>query len=114
MLVAPFGSLKTFAALHLVLPIAVERQVVYIAGEGGRGVRDRAKVWREVHNPERLDFKVVTNMPLAYDPANADDMRAATGIFNGLAWSCIRIAGAVGVWWLAAHMSLVLAWVERP
>jgi hypothetical protein len=47
------------------------------------------------------------------DPANADDLRTATGIFNGIIWTVAIIGGGIGLWWLAAHMSLVLAWVER-
>ncbi len=47
------------------------------------------------------------------DPANADDLQTATGIFNGIIWTVAIIGGGIGLWWLAAHMSLVLAWVER-
>ena len=47
------------------------------------------------------------------DPANTDDLVTAQGIWHGFVLSLAIIGGvAAAVWWLAAHISLVLGFVR--
>ena len=47
------------------------------------------------------------------DPANTDDLVTAQGIWHGFVLSLAIIGSvAAAVWWLAAHISLVLGFVR--
>lgn len=64
-LFAPSESFKTFTAVALVMPIARERRVLYLAGESSRGVQRRMFAWCNMNGVDWRDvkLKVVRVMP---------------------------------------------------
>ena len=82
-LYAPSESFKTFTAIALVMPIARERKVLYLAGEGSRGFTRRVHAWCDMHGLGRDEhhLKVVRVMPQTAYPERGvqrfiDEVRA--------------------------------------
>lgn len=67
MIYAPPDSFKSFLALALVMPLAVNHDVVYVAGEGSRQFGKRINAWCMLNgiDPTGHRLKVVRHMPSA-------------------------------------------------
>jgi len=80
MIYGPFDSFKTFMAVTLALPVALTRQVVYIAGEDEDGAAEKANAWVRLHEAGDHGLRIVDEMPLAGSANHIDqfvkDMRA--------------------------------------
>jgi hypothetical protein len=50
-------------------------------------------------------------IPLA-DPADEDDLRPATGIFDGVVWTVAIVCAAFGLVWLSAHLEILATMVS--
>lgn len=80
----PWGSYKSFLTLDMALalstglpwaerPVAKPYRVLYVAGEGAYGLRQRSKAWAASRGIEAIDnFAIVPAMPMF---ANDDDLR---------------------------------------
>lgn len=75
MLFGPPDAFKTFALLTQVLPVAQAQDVVFVAGEGGRGLGARINAWCTLNEVERdkIHLYTSTDMPVA---AMAEDVHA--------------------------------------
>jgi len=70
MIYAPTSSFKTYAMIATAMPLALERPVVFIAGEGPWGVSARVNAWCEMNGVERDQhkLKIVRVMPQTTNP----------------------------------------------
>lgn len=70
MVYGPKSSYKSFLVMERGLELAaLGTPVVYVAGEGGRGIELRAKAWRMLHEiTGPIPFYIVDNAPWASDP----------------------------------------------
>ena len=50
-------------------------------------------------------------IPLA-DPADEDDLRPATGIFDGVVWTVAIVCAGFGLVWLSAHLEILATMVS--
>jgi Bifunctional DNA primase/polymerase, N-terminal/AAA domain len=66
-LYGPYGSGKTFAAVTLAMEIAVDKPVIFVAGEGGEDVAAKVEAWLERHGRPAHQLRIVERMPLAND-----------------------------------------------
>lgn len=84
------GTYKSFVALDMALAIATGRdwhgnkvkrgRVLYIAGEGAFGVRQRVEGWEAVHGPVSDDFMLIPAMPMF---RNDNDRRLLADALQG-------------------------------
>ncbi len=74
------GAGKTFVALDWSMTVAAVtgEPVLYFAGEGVSGLRDRTRAWRAAHAQyDAATFHVVPQVPLLLDPTSVVELRGA-------------------------------------
>lgn len=70
MIYGPPKTFKTFLVIATIMPVAMERDVIYVAGEGARLISGRARAWCTAHDRDYRGsrLRVVKEMPHAADP----------------------------------------------
>jgi ABC-type oligopeptide transport system ATPase subunit len=67
-LIGESGSGKSFVALHYSLQVAQAENVVYIAGEGASGYKQRIDAWREYYRPDACQMYLWPSPLALVDP----------------------------------------------
>lgn len=68
-----YDTFKTFLTVALLMPIALERRVVYIAGEDEDGVAEKVAAWCKRHDVTDHKLMIVDEMPQVARPQDIVD-----------------------------------------